>query len=268
MDRIVVFRSTTLTRTFAFTPTGTPTVALTRVSDGTSVTASAMSGSGTSWTYTIPATSNTLLDTYAETITAVSGGVPQTFPDYIEVAGESLFDVSELQALPGLSAVTVPAAVKARIRAEQILERRLSIAFVPRYRHAEIHTGDCSTSLMLSMPRVRAIRSITIDGTALTVGELADLTIGPHLITGRIWRGNIVVGYEHGWDAPEEPVRQAALAMAHYYLTSGVIGGEGIDPRVEYITTPEGRINYGTDGLGLPAVQAVLQDYDMSVGVA
>jgi hypothetical protein len=268
VDRIVVLRSATLSRTFAFTPTGTPTVALARVSDGSSVTASVMSGSGTDWTYTIPATSNTLLDTYVETITAVSGSTPQTFTDSIEVAGETLFDVAEAQALSGLANATAATIVRARTRAEQILERRLGIAFVPRYRHAETLTGDGGTSLMLSMPRVRAIRSITIDGTALTVGELADLTIGPHVITGRTWRGNIIVGYEHGWDAPEEPVRQAALAMAHYYLTSGVIGGEGVDPRVEYITTPEGRINYSTDGLGLPIVQAVIQDYDMSVGVA
>lgn len=266
MDRIVVKRSATLSRTFAFTPTGTPTVALTRVSDGTSVTASAMSGSGTGWSYTIPASSNTLLDTYVETITAVTGGESQTFTDYIDVAGDTYFDIAEAQALTGLSSATTAEIVPKRTKAEQVLDRRLSDAFVPRYRRDTL-AGDGGRTLMLQKPRLRAIRSISIDGTALTSGELAALTFDANTITGRYWRGKIVVGYEHGWDAPEEPIRDAALALAHYYLTK-TPGAEGVDPRVAYITTPEGRINYDTEGLGLPAVQAAIQDYDMNIGVA
>jgi hypothetical protein len=106
VDRIVVHRSATLTRTFAFTPTGSPTVALTRVSTGASVATGSMSGAGTTWTYTIPASSNTLLDTYVETITATSGGEAQTFTDYIDVAGDTLFDVADARALPPLNDAT------------------------------------------------------------------------------------------------------------------------------------------------------------------
>jgi hypothetical protein len=94
MERIVKGRSATLTKTFSFTPTGNPTVAVTRIADGTTVTTGSVSGSGTTWSYTIPASSNTLLDTYTETWTAVSGGASQTFVDYIEVAGGTLFTLS------------------------------------------------------------------------------------------------------------------------------------------------------------------------------
>src|SRR3954471_11104768 len=99
MERIVKGRSATLTKTFSFTPTGNPTVVVTRIADGTTVTTGSVSGSGTTWSYTIPASSNTLLDTYTETWTAVSGGASQTFVDYIEVAGDALFTIAEASAI-------------------------------------------------------------------------------------------------------------------------------------------------------------------------
>src|SRR3954467_4379420 len=99
MERIVKGRSATLTKTFSFSPTGTPTVTVTRIADGTAVTTGGVSGAGATWTYTIPSASNTLLDTYTETWTAVSGGSSQSFVDYIEVAGGTLFALDEAKAI-------------------------------------------------------------------------------------------------------------------------------------------------------------------------
>jgi hypothetical protein len=68
------------------------------------------------------------------------------------------------------------------------------------------------------------IRSASIGGTALSVSQLADLTMTPSgavysTLTYFTWgQNNIVVGYEHGYqDAPME-IRRAAVLLAKMWL--------------------------------------------------
>lgn len=206
-----------------------------------------------------------LLDLWTATWTFTYGGQVQTRRTVHEIAGGFLFSLAEFKAQPGVSAVAAADLRTKRVRAEQILERRLGCAFVPRYRRELARvTGRRSDRLRLRMPRIRAIRSVTIDGIALTAGELAALTIEPgNMIAGRsVWGRRVEVGYEHGFDWPDEPVRDAALALASHYLTTGG-GAEGVDPRVSRITTPEGTIVYDGEGLGLPEVERAARLYDM-----
>src|SRR5690242_10611676 len=106
MERIVRGRSATLYKTFyadgvATDPTGSPTVTVTRLSDGTTVTTGAVTdeaAAGT-WSVTIPSTSNLLLDTYTVDWAATVNGSSQEYLDTVEVAGGTFFTIAELNAL-------------------------------------------------------------------------------------------------------------------------------------------------------------------------
>jgi hypothetical protein len=287
MQRIVRGRSATLTKDFTFTPTGTPTVVLTRVSDGTAITAGAVAPTAdpSVFQYTIPSSSNTLLDTYVETWTAVSGGANQTFTDYIEVAGDVLFTVAELLARkPQNFTWTDAEMVAMRTTVENELEDACSQAFVPRYYpdaeavdNDEALDGDGSNVLLLKWPHIRVIRSVTVDGVAYTAGQLAGLAFSPAgIVTNTLstWpRGasNIVIRYEHGRSVAPPGGKQNALRLAKMWL----VGQRSpIDDRATTFNTTEGGTYSlavpGRNGstFGLPDVDAWVQRNDLTVGVA
>jgi hypothetical protein len=72
---------------------------------------------------------------------------------------------------------------------------------------------------MLTYPYPRVIRSASVTGVALTVGQVATISMGT---TGRVYYpsawtagyGNVVVGYEHGLSVPPAGGKQVALALA------------------------------------------------------
>jgi hypothetical protein len=105
MERVVVNRSFTLYKTFyadgvATDPTGTPTVTITRLSTGATVTTGAVTdeaGVGT-WSVTVSATQNTLLDTLTVTWTATVNATAQQYVDTVEVAGGTIFTIAEARA--------------------------------------------------------------------------------------------------------------------------------------------------------------------------
>lgn len=275
MERIVKGRSSTLSNTFTFTPTGTPSVALTRMSDGTAVTTGSVSGAGATWSYTIPATSNTQLDTYHETWTATTGGSAQTFTDDIEVAGGSIFTLAEARAVAPLSSTTNypdTAIFAMRTLVEQALEDACGVAFVPRYK-LETFNGDGTTVLSPTWTRVTAIRSATITSTALTVGQLA--TVVPYGLSAIYYPsgwtagfGNVTVGYEHGHPYPPERVKRAALRLAKRWLVEGPV-----DDRATSFSNDDGTYSLVTPGqrgvlFDLPEVNAVVQQYGLNVGIA
>jgi hypothetical protein len=284
LERIVVGRSSTRTKTFAFTPTGTPSVAVTR-SDGTAVTVGSVTGSATDWTYTIPATSNTLVDTYTETWTATSGGLLQEFVDYIEVTGGYLFDLSEFRALGTAYANTTnyPDATVRDIRTlvEQWIEDVACRAFVPRFwpdaraldAGAVSVNGTGNYLLPLMWPHVRAIRKVAFDGTDVSVDQLA--TVLPYQNIGlyypAYWTagfGNVTVHYEHGDSMPPTPIKRAALALAKHLITPG-----SADDRAINVTNDSGTYALFQAGVRghdfpLPYVQSVVDTYSLAVKVA
>lgn len=277
MERIVRVRSATLTRTFTFTPTGTPSVVV-RNSAGTVVTTGSVSGATTTWTYTIPASSNPLLDTYTETWTAVAGGESQTFVDSIEVAGDTLFTLAEVRAIQALaSTVTYPDAdvLDKRTEVEQDIEQEAGVAFVPRY-ELETLDGSGGATVMLKRPRVRSIRSASISGTALSVDELAQLAVST---TGAVYRpagwpcglGNVVIGYEHGFDDAPRPIKSGALELAKIRLLGR---NSPIDERATTFAAENG-VSYGLvvagrggSRFGLPDLDAAIDRYSMATMVA
>jgi hypothetical protein len=282
VERIVVNRSATLYKTFyvdgaAADPTGAPTVTVTRLSDGTTVTTGAVTdeaAAGT-WSVTIPATANTLLDTLTLDWAATVNGVSQEHVDLVEVAGGTFFTISELRARLTSGTYTDAEIVDMRTTVEQEMEQACSCAFVPRYAHETV-SGPGGRSLMLR-PLVQRVRSATIDGTAISASDITGLSYG---ITGTVYSSsvawsqgtsNIVVGYEHGFQEPPAGVKRAALILAKMWL----VGQRSpIDDRAATYSATEGGtyslVVPGRNGstFGQPDVDAVIDRYDLSVGIA
>lgn len=112
--------------------------------------------------------------------------------------------------------------VDARRQVEDEFEQICATAFVPRFRRARLsgHGGYC---LQVPDTMVRSVRSVRVysSPTSYTTFTAAELAAIPQSRTGLLQRtdggiwdsgtANLVVEYEHGWDRPPEPVRQAAL---------------------------------------------------------
>ena len=279
MERIVRNRSATLLKTFyadgvPADPTGSPTVTVTRQSDGTTVTAGAITNepaTGT-WSVTIPATSNTLLDTLTVDWSATVNGIPQEYVDTVEVAGDVLFTVADARAVKPLDNATdypTPAILAMRTLVEESLEDVCGVAFVPRYRRTTLN-GDGGTTVMLDRPMVRAIRTVTIDGTTINPSDVAVTPTGVLYHAGRWAKGtsNITVTYEHGHPYPPARVAHAALRLAKRWLVEGPV-----DDRATAMSNEEGTFQLVTPGMrgamfDLPEVNAVVQQYSLAVMVA
>lgn len=281
MERVVVNRSFTIYKTFysdgvATDPTGAPTVVVTRLSTGAVVTTGAVTdepGVGT-WSVTISATQNTLLDTLTFTWTATVNATAQQYVDHVEVAGDVLFTLAAARKLKPLDNVTTyPTAdiVDMRITVEQAIEEQYGTALVPRYRR-ETLSGDGSTLLQLTGP-VRAIRTITVSGTVLDSTALAALYLQDDWLSGYSWTlgvGNIVIGYEYGLDEPPGRVRQAAVRLARQWLVTGPV-----DDRALGAASPDGGFSFGlaTPGrggsvFGMPELDQIVLSSPYRVGVA
>jgi hypothetical protein len=281
MERIVRGRSATLYKTFyadgvATDPTGSPTVTVTRLSTGATVTTGAVTdeaAAGT-WSVTIPATSNLLLDTLTVDWAATVNGVSQEYLDTVEVAGGTYFTVAEARALSPLSnttTYTTAAIVDMRTTVEQAIEEHYGTALVPRYR-LETLSGAGDVLLRLTGP-VTAIRSVTVNGTALGVSDLAALYTSNGYLSGYTWTagvGNIVVGYEYGIAEPPGRVKLGALRLARQWLVNGPI-----DDRALGAASPDGNFSFGlaTPGrngsiFGLPDLDAAIQSSPYRVMVA
>jgi hypothetical protein len=257
MERVVRGRKFTLSKTFysdgvPVVPTGMPTVAIVRA-DGTTVTTSAVAGTGVGpYTVTVVAANNALLDTLTVTWTATITGDASTYVDTVEVAGDVLFGVT--QALAVLPTATVATIADARTYAETEIEAQLGYALVPRYT-LEKTTGRWCQALRVSNPYVRTIRSATVNGVALSAGQLTDLSFDANgFVTGYPWGpiagawgttlNNVAIGYEHGLDTPPPGASRAALDEAVAYLGGSTANGTGggIDPRAESVVTVDGTV--------------------------
>ena len=81
--------------------------------------------------------------------------------------------------------------------------------------------------------------------------------------------GNGVVGYEHGYDRPPERIRRAALLLAKAWLVAGPV-----DDRAATFSSADGGTyglvveGRGSSPFGIPAVDAAVQEYSLTVGVA
>ncbi|MCK9629943.1 MAG: IPT/TIG domain-containing protein [Bacteroidales bacterium] len=145
--------------------------------------------------------------------------------------GSVLFSVAEARAFDKLqlaSATTYPAAAIAAKESEirAAFEKICGVAFVPTTVTTEAYDGDGSASLILRNHRVTAVTAISIDGTALTAGELSTTDYSGGLaidaLTGVVTRRsgifasgrqNVLVSYTHGWASVPAMIKRAALIV-------------------------------------------------------
>jgi hypothetical protein len=251
---------------------GTVTIGITRA-DGTVLVAAgaATTGTGTAArTYNLTTTHTALLDALTVTWTSTLKG---TLISYVEIVGGFLFTISQARGLPPLNnTTTYPTAtlLEMRTTVEQAIEDEYGTALVPRYR-LETFSGDGTRTLRLRDP-VRTIRSATVGDTALTAGNIADLTTNYGFVVGYTWTagiGNIVVGYEYGLDSPPPRIAMDAIRLARQWLVGGPV-----DDRASTFSSTEG----GTYGLlvpgrggsifGLPDLDSAIQSSPYRLGVA
>jgi hypothetical protein len=275
----------------------TATIRITRL-DGSEVVAStAATNAGVGkFTFDLTPTHAALVDVLSASWTATFGGQSQTIVTQVEVVGGFYFAIAELRAKhPELSDPTLfPSDVLAEERAvaEDIIEGELAcaVAFVPRVGRESV-AGDGGPRLYLQKPSVRAIRSVTVNGTALTSGELAALSLDGHGLwsttgwpSAAAWPSgwpsygmptwscppgpaNIVVVYEHGLDAPPRQIKDAAMLLTSARALGSGSGADGVNPRATRI-----RLNDVGEVLladptapgattGIPEVDAAINDH-------
>jgi hypothetical protein len=248
---------------------GTVTVGITRA-DGTVLVAAgaATTGSGTgARTYNLTTTHTALLDRLTVTWTSTLKG---TLLSYVEVVGGFWFSLAELRAIRGLTDTTdYPTSDLAAMRTtvEDAIEEYTG-ALVPRYAYQTV-SGVSGQPIRLSKPYVRTIRSVTVDGTALSVSQIAALRLSGGMLSGNTWTSgfrNVSVGYEHGCDTPPQRVRRAALLLAKVWLINGPV-----DDRTNTFTSTEGGtyslVTPGRAGslFGVPEVDAAVMDHKIPV---
>jgi hypothetical protein len=287
MERVVRGRSSTLYKTFfvdgvATDPTGTPTVTVTRLSDGSTVTTGAVTNEAAAgtWSVTIPATSNLLLDTLTVDWAATVNGVSQEFLDTVEVAGDVIFSLADARNVPGLAAkfnddsykISSAQILAARTEVERALEHELQFAMVPRYT-LETVRGDGTRTVLLKWPHLRAIRSVSVNGVALGVSDVAliSASVSGSLYYPNGWTvggyDNITVGYEYGLGVPPPRAKDVALALTKRALT-----GAPADDRAQTMSTDEQTTTFYVPGAGepfdVPAANRFVQSHTLRVGLA
>jgi hypothetical protein len=154
------------------------------------------------------------------------GGSAQSIASQVEIVGGYLFTLAQARAYDAELANTTkhPDAEIRERRAgiTDFFEQFCGISFVPRYAR-DVLDGDCD--LWLTHWPVTKLLAASIDGVALTGGELAVATVYPH---GRLYRSagwwttnprQAVVEYEHGMAAVPWDIHQAALVYLRYTLT-------------------------------------------------
>ena len=235
-----------------------------RRDDGTAiVTAVPATDSGTgSFGYVLTAAQNPQLDVLTATWTTSLG----IFETTTEVVGGFLFTIAQARALKPLDDTvkySAQAIIDARTLAETALEDACGVAFVPRYKRETV-SGSGSRELLLTQPRVTAIRSVSLDDAAQTAADY--VPSGPGVLyTANGWTrgfGNYEVVYEHGWPEAPPRVSEAARALAKHYLVD-----KPVSDRATSMTTDDGTTQFlVTAGVrqaafSLPECNAVVDQY-------
>ena len=248
------------------------TIGITRA-DGTVLVgpSTATAGAGASpRTFNLTTTHTALLDRLTVTWTSSTKG---TLVSYVEVAGGFLFTIADalLDSEIDDDATDIAAA---RTMAEQAFEQECGVAFVPRYERERItSTRRWHPDVQLGWQEVRTIRDATVDGVALSAGQLDTIIPRGSLAyypTGW-WRGvasEIYVGYEHGYDNPPAEVSRAVLRLAKHYLSDWSSDDRALRLDTDagsYVMAVPGR---GGSVFGIPEVDSVAARYRVTAPFA
>lgn len=145
-----------------------------------------------------------------------------------------------------------------------------AVGFVPRT-VTETLDGNGRGALVLRTPYVRSLTSVTVDGVAVTVGDLvANGGILRYADAGPTWpvgRQNVVVTYSAAYgtgSTPPPDIKEAALQLTRYRLLAGAATSE-VSARALSRSDDGGTINFATAGAdrptGYPDVDAVVIRY-------
>lgn len=256
---------------------GVVTVTITKA-DGTAIaTNAATSGTGAAArTYTLAPQDklNRLTAVWSGTV----GGVATKITTEAEIVGGFVFTISQARAFDGAkltSTSTYPTddIIVARDRICDNLETLTGVSWVPRFEREELD-GDGTDTLLVSKYHPTEVLSASIDGTALTSAELADLKVYKD---GRIKRKtlgtwtegkDVVIEYVHGFEYLKDGVDYAALR----WLVHQIVGTNLPRTAIQQIDNL-GTFRMSTPGekypTGIPEVDAWLAAHDHSLpGVA
>jgi hypothetical protein len=263
---------------------GTVTYVFKRL-DGTALTPPAAGNAGHPggagiYAAVLPGANTALLDTYTLDWSGTVAGAAVTVRDYVEVAGGFLFGLGEARRKsPALDPVKYLTADLAAVRVEVEVEceRMCGVAWVPRFKRVAVDVNGCTTQLLTPHTQLRALRAVTVNGTAWTVGQVAAVLVSESgvltLPAGNVWpvgaagRSRVVLEYEHGFDYPPEEIRTAAMVRLRSklgqfdtsvpYRAISFTSGEGGTYR---LSTPS------RDRTGIPSVDAVYEGNHVEVG--
>lgn len=267
LTRVARTSSATLEHVFYVgeTATDSTTTVTVAVADanGTAVTsgnaASAGVGSGR---YTFPLPGQAALNLLTVTWSATISGTAVTEVDQVEIVGGFLFSLVEGrgsdESLSSTTRYTTAKLVEARLEVEQECEEICDRALVPRYRRALLD-GTGTSELVLPTSDLRGIRAVRMAPRAgqtfvdFTTDQLAALVATGDQVLRRVdgarWTeglANVIVEYEHGWDAPPADLRKAVLQRFRSRLN---LTRTNIPDRAASFVSSEG----GTYRLTLPA---------------
>lgn len=265
------------------TPTdadGDVTVTITNAAGETVVDAATTShGAADSGQYSYALAGQTDLDYLTVVWSGTFGGLDRSQTDYVEVVGGFLYTLAELRASDSSLRDTdkFPSSLLAASRIttmDEIDSVCRGWSFVPRYARATV-SGLGDDNLLLPHLHVTRIRSVTVDGTAFTDDEVADIKVTE---TGQLLRGsgvftkgerNIVVAYEHGLEVTPPDVGRVAKVLNRYRLNQPY-GGIS-DRATQFVSADNGTFRLDTgavDKTGIPDVDAVLARYPALISVA
>lgn len=259
---------------------GTVTVGVVNAEGDTVVSAgTATAGSGTAArTYTITAANTATLDQLTVTWTASGATVYSTLVDVVGGVYATVAEIrgveDSLGSIPDDPTATI---IRCRGEVEKIVERACGhvLAFVPRFATATVkHYRGEFVLPHYNVRRVRWVRYTDSSGTSQEV----DITGGVRLAGGTacILAGvsttlPLTVGYEHGFPAPPDDVKRAAIAAIRRQVN---LAKSQIDSRAMSWQGPAGEfLRFPTPGLGpwvtgVPEIDEVLADYAKRYPVA
>lgn len=271
MERVLQATAVTVSETWYEDGTAvdpaTVTLTVTRA-DGTAVVEDAATdGTGAAArTYDLTPADTALLDTLTLTWTSSTLG---SLVSHVEIVGDFLFSLADARALAPLnntSTYSNAEIIAARTLAETALEDACGTAFVPRYSY-ETLSGAATEFAQLKRRPIRAIRSVSVDDTALTSAQLAALAFSGRTVYREtdgfdLGFSNVTVGYEHGMDYPPPRASRACLLLARSFLVDSTISD-----RATSISNEDGVTTFvvtqGVRGaaFNVPEANAVVQEY-------
>lgn len=242
--------------------------------DGTAVVSGTAGHPGSPGLYTavLPAANTALLDTYTLDWSGTVAGGAVTVRDFVEVAGGFIFGLSEVRRKKPLLDVTVPELAAARIEVEEECERLCGgVAWVPRFKRVAVQ-GRGTATLLTPHTQLRALRAVTVDGTAWTVDQVAAVKVaeaGVLVLLAGVWPvgARIILEYEHGFDRPPEAIRTAAMTRLRSKVGQfdtnvpyRAIAFQATEGGTYRLSTP------GRDRTGIPDVDAAYEGNHVEVG--